>query len=383
MKKRNLTIAVAPDSFKGTLTAMEAAACIERGLKNIIPHISVRKVPMADGGEGTVTAIVGATDGKMVSRTVQNPLGKKIKASFGLTGDKETAVIEMAAANGLALLASKERNPMKTSSHGTGELIYHALNSGAKKVLVGIGGSATNDGGAGMAQALGIKLLDRKGHQIKGCGEGLGKLDRIDMSGIDPRLASLSVEVACDVDNPLTGEHGASYIYGPQKGATPDMVKQLNANLKRLADIIKRDIGVDVLTVPGSGAAGGLGGGLMAFLGGKLRSGVDIVIDIVKLKEKIKGCDLVIAGEGRMDGQTVFGKTASGVAKIAKQLDIPVISISGCTGEGIRNVHSIGVDAYFSALQECVTEEELHKQAPAMLTDCTEQIARLLSLKII
>ncbi len=294
-------------------------------------------------------------------------LGKKIKTSFGLSGDKKTAVIEMASANGLALLKPKERNPMKTSTYGTGELIRHATNCGTKKVLVGIGGSATNDGGTGMAQALGVRLLDKHGKQIKGCGGELENLDRIDMSKVDPRIAKLKVEVACDVDNPLTGPHGAAQIYGPQKGATPAMVKQLDKNLKHLARIIKRDIGVDILKVPGSGAAGGLGGGLMAFLGGVLRPGIDIVIDSVKLEKNIKGCDLVITGEGRMDGQTVFGKTPSGVARVAKKLGIPVIAICGSTGKGAHDVHSIGIDAYFSALQEPVDEQDLPKRGPGML----------------
>ena len=246
MKKT--TIAIAPDSFKGNLTAMEAASYMERGLKNVLLNIAVRKIPMADGGEGTVRAIVESTGGKFVKRTVKGPLGRKVKAEFGITGDGKTAVIEMAAANGLALLKPKERNPMKTSTFGTGQLIKHALSLNVRHVLVGIGGSATNDGGTGMARALGVRFLDAKGKAIPEGGGALGRLSSIDMSKVDPRLKKVAVEVACDVDNPLTGPHGAAHVYGPQKGATPAMVKQLDTNLARMAELVKRDIGVDILT---------------------------------------------------------------------------------------------------------------------------------------
>lgn len=364
------------------MSAQEAASCIETGLKRVLRPVTIRKIPMADGGEGTVQAIVEATNGKMVTRSVRNPLGRKIKASFGITGDGHTATLEMASASGLVLLRPEQRNPMVTSTVGTGDLIKHALDMGVRKILIGIGGSATNDGGTGMARALGVRFLDAKGRNLPEGGGSLKKLARIDLSQLDPRLKKVSVEVACDVDNPLTGPHGAASVYGPQKGATPAMVRELDAGLKQLAAVIRKEMGIRILNVPGSGAAGGLGGGLMAFLNGRLRPGVDIVIDIVGLKKKLKGCDLVITGEGRMDGQTVFGKTPAGVARVAGELDIPVIAISGSLGDGVRKVNSIGIAAFFSALQSPVPEKDLPLRGPVMLTDCAEQVARLITLPL-
>lgn len=380
MTKKRYRIGIAPDSFKGSLSALEAATCIEQGFKSVLKGVSIVKVPMADGGEGTVRAIAEATKGRILTRTVTGPRGGRVKAEFSMSGDGRTAVIEMAAASGLALLKPSQRNPMVTSTRGTGELMKHALKLGAKKILTGIGGSATNDGGTGMARALGIRFLDAAGKQIPEGGGGLAKLDCIDVSRADPRLKGASIEVACDVDNPLIGRNGAAHIYGPQKGATPRMVKTLDANLKRMASVIKRDLGVDILNVPGSGAAGGLGGGLMAFTGGVLRPGVDIVIDSVGLKRRLKNCDLVVTGEGRMDGQTIFGKTPAGVARVAGELGVPVIAICGSTGANVERVHTIGIDAYFSALQESIDESELPERGPAMLVDCAAQVARLLAL---
>jgi len=376
-----MKVAIAPDSFKGVMTALEAAQRIERGLKRALFGVKCRKIPMADGGEGTVRAIVDATRGRFISRTVQDPLGRKVRSKFGISGDGKTAMIEMAAASGLALLKPSERNPMKTTTFGTGELIRHALSLNVKHILVGIGGSATNDGGMGVAQALGVKFLDARGKKIGRGGGSLNKLDRIDMSGLDRCLKHVKVEVACDVDNPLTGPHGAAKVYAPQKGATDAMVKELDAGLRHFASIIKREVGADIQTVPGSGAAGGLGGGLMAFLNGKLRPGIDIVIDSVKLARRIKGCDLVITGEGRMDHQTAFGKTPYGVAKVAKQAGLPVIAICGSLGKDPRIVHSIGINAFFSSLENSVDEEDLPKRAPAMLENCAEQVGRLLAIK--
>jgi glycerate kinase len=375
-------VAIAPDSFKGSLTALEAATCIEEGLKKAASGVSCRKVPMADGGEGTVQAIVDATGGRFIKRTVADPLGRRIKATFGLSGDGKSAIMEMAAASGLAILKPRERNPMKTTTYGTGELIKHALKLGVKKILIGIGGSATNDGGTGMAEALGVRFLDAGGKALSGSGGNLHKIASIDMKGLDPRLKHVRIEVACDVNNPLTGRHGAAQVYAPQKGATPEMVKRLDAGLSHLAKVIKRDLGVSILKAPGSGAAGGLGGGLMAFVNGQLRPGINIVIDSVKLARKIKGCDLVITGEGRMDHQTAFGKTPAGVAKVSKAQGIPVIAICGCLGKNPQIVNTVGIDAFFSALEEGVDEEDLPKRGPAMLTNCAEQLGRLMALQL-
>ncbi len=375
-----MKVAIAPDSFKGSMTALEAAKCIERGLKRALFGVTCRTIPMADGGEGTVRAIVDATDGRFISRTVQDPLRRKIQSMFGISGDGRTAVIEMAAASGLALLKPRERNPMKTTTFGTGELIRHALSLNVKHILIGIGGSATNDGGMGLAQALGVRFLDARSRKIGSGGGVLKKLDRIEVSGLDPRLKHVKVEVACDVDNPLTGPHGAAKVYAPQKGATVAMVRELDTGLSHFAKIVKRDVGPDIATVPGSGAAGGLGGGLMAFLGGKLRPGIDIVIDSVKLAQRIKGCDLVITGEGRLDNQTAFGKTPHGVARVAKRAGLPVIAICGSLGEDPQIVHTIGIDAFFSALEEPLEEEDLPKRGPEMLENCAEQVGRLLAI---
>jgi len=377
-----MKIAIAPDSFKGSMTALEAATCIERGLKNVLSGISIRKIPMADGGEGTVRAVVEATGGRMLHRTVTGPRGESVRAALGVAGDGQTAVIEMAAASGLALLETHERNPMVTTTYGTGELIRHALRQSVKKLLIGIGGSATNDGGMGMARALGVRFLDSRGKVIPEGGGALKRLHHIDVSGLDPRVRNVTVEAAYDVENPLVGPKGAAAVYAPQKGATPQMVKELDLGLRQLAAVVRESLHKRIATVPGAGAAGGLGGGLIAFLDGTLRPGIDIVIDIVKLPKRIKGCDLVITGEGRMDGQTVFGKTPAGVARVAKEQGIPVIALCGSIGRNARKVHRIGIDAYFWALQELVEETELAKRGPGMLIECAEQVGRFLALQV-
>jgi len=376
-----MKIGIAPDSFKGNMTALQVASRIEKGLRKALGNITVVKVPMADGGEGTAKTIADATGGRMVRRTVSGPLGKPVKASFGISGDGHTAVIEMAEASGIALLTPSQRNPMRTTTRGTGELIKHALKLGVSHLLVGIGGSATTDGGMGMAKALGVRFLDKRGREVSDNGRGLLRVASIDMTGLDPRLEDIRVEVACDVDNPLTGPRGAAQVYGPQKGATPEMVGQLDAGLENLAAVIKRDLGKSVLKVPGSGAAGGLGAGLLAFLHGELRPGIDIVVDAVQLAKRLKGCDLVITGEGRMDGQTAFGKTPAGVAGVAKSLGLPVIALAGCLGPGVSKVHKIGIDAYFSTLERSINEEEIPVVGPTMLTNCAEQVGRVIAIK--
>ena len=353
---------------------------MEEGFKKALKNITVKKIPMADGGEGTVCAIVEATGGKIVKRTVLDPLGRKIRSSFGISGDGRTAVIEMAEASGLVLLKPKERNPMKTSTYGTGQLIKVALKLGVSHILIGIGGSATNDGGTGMARALGVKFLDADGNPLPEGGGSLSKLAQIDMSKLEPRLKKVKIEVACDVDNPLTGKTGAAQVYGTQKGATVAMIKKLDAGLLNMAKVIKHDLGVNILKVPGGGAAGGLGAGLMAFVGGELRPGVDIVIDRIKLRQRMKGCDLVVTGEGRMDWQTAFGKTPSGVARVAKELGIPVIAICGCLGKDAAKVNDIGIDAFFSTLEINTDDEELPEKAPIMLRNCAEQVGRLIDI---
>jgi len=374
-------ITIAPNAFKGTLTAAEAALCIKHGLQKALPDATFVCVPMADGGDSTAAAIVDATGGHWVRCRVSDPLGRRISAQFGLTGDGRTAVVEMAAASGLVLLKPAERNPLITSTRGTGELIRAALAKKISRLLVGIGGSATNDGGMGMARALGVKFLDAQGGELPEGGGALDKLARIDIAGLDPRLKQIQMEVACDVDNPLFGPRGAAQVYGPQKGATPAMVRKLDAGLKRLAAVIKQDLGLEVEKLPGAGAAGGMGAGLAAFLKGQMRPGVDIVMEAVNLPTKLAGCDLVITGEGRLDGQTIFGKAPAGVAKAAQKLGLPVIGICGSLGTGAGKLAGVGFVASFSALEELMPEAELAKRAPGMLERCAEQVGRLLAIQ--
>ncbi len=375
-----MRIAIAPDSFKGTLSAQEAAEEIERGLKRALPGVETILVPVADGGEGTVESMADALDGRLVEVDVHDPLGRPRKASLAISGDGSLAVLEMASASGLPLLAPDERNPLKTCTQGTGDLIKYAIDQGVKKILAGIGGSATNDAGTGMARVLGFRFLDTDGKELEPGGGSLGRLASIDADGRDPLLSGVEFEIACDVDNPLTGPKGASRVFGPQKGATPEMVVALDRNLANFAAVARRDLGADILEAPGAGAAGGLGGGFMAFCGGTLRSGAEMVTEAVGLKSKIKGFDLVITGEGRMDSQTAHGKTPAGVAAVARELGIPVIAICGSAGPGIQELRSIGIEAVFDALPEPVSEADLPKRAPEMLATCAEQVGRLIAL---
>ena len=377
-----MKVCIAPDSFKESLSAAEVAEAIRRGVLKVAPGAQTVIVPMADGGEGTVRALVDATGGEFVRETVTGPLGGKVQAHYGLLGEGETAVIEMAAASGLPLLPPDERNPMLTTTFGTGELIRSALDRAVKHIIVGIGGSATVDGGAGMAQALGAKLLDEKGEEIGFGGGELRRLERIDLSGLAPRVASVEVEVACDVTNPLTGPEGAARIYGPQKGATPEMVEALERNLAHLAHVIANDLGKDVCDLPGAGAAGGLGAGLVAFLGAKLKPGVEIVIEASGLREKMKGCHLVITGEGQLDEQSAFGKTIDGVAGVAKGLGIPVVAIAGSLGKGCEKVLGRGVSAYFSTVPGPGSLQEALTEAAEFLERTAEQVMRLAQVKL-
>jgi len=369
---------VAPDSFKGSASAKEVAQAIADGLKVALPDAEFDLVPMADGGEGTVDALVAATGGQIVNVKVTGPLGEPVEGFFGILGDGETAVIEMAAAAGLHLVPPQKRNPLITTTYGVGELIKAALEMGCRKLIIGIGGSATNDGGAGMAQALGAKLLDENGNEIGFGGGELGKLAHIDVSSLDKRIQEAEIFVACDVTNPLTGPNGASAVYGPQKGATPEMVKVLDENLRHYAQIIRRDLGVDVEHVPGAGAAGGLGAGLMAFCNAKLQRGVDLVIQAVKLDERIKNADLVITGEGKLDFQTGFGKVPYGVAQIAKRQNKTVIAIVGQMGDGSEKCRDWGIDACFSIVNRPMSEQEAIANTLPLLRRTSEELGWLI-----
>lgn len=377
-----MKIVIAPDSYKESLTAMEVAVAIENGFRHVLPEAEYIKLPMADGGEGTVQSLVDATGGDIIQHKVTGPLGEQVDAFFGLMGDGKVAIIEMAAASGLHLVAPEQRNPLQTTTYGTGELIKAVLDKGAKHIIVGIGGSATNDGGIGMAQALGIKLLDTYGKEIGYGGGALARLATIDMSELDPRLANVKLEVACDVDNPLCGEKGASAVFGPQKGATPEMVMQLDANLEHYAEIIKTQLGTDVKDMAGAGAAGGLGAALLGLLNASLRPGIEIVMDAVNLVDVIADADLVITGEGRIDSQTIHGKTPIGVARTAKKYNKPVIGIAGCLSNDCHVVHDHGIDAVFSVVPRSVSLAEALKDAAENVELTARNVAAIYQLRI-
>ncbi|WP_221253801.1 glycerate kinase [Campylobacter sp. 19-13652] len=339
-----MKVVVAIDSFKGSLSSLEAGEAVKEGIGDLA---EVAVVPIADGGEGTVEALRDALGGKSVSVVVSDPLGRKISASYAMAFDR--AIFEMAASSGLPLLEPSERNPMKTSTYGFGELLLDALNKGARKFIIGIGGSATNDAGMGMLRALGVKFKDASGAYLAGVGADLMRVASVDISGLDARIRECEIVVACDVNNPLYGENGAAYIYGAQKGANADMIEQLDAGLRRFCEVASRELGADMEQVAGAGAAGGLGYALLAFLGASLRRGVDIVCDEVGLKSALVGADLVITGEGRFDTQSLMGKTPSGVAKLAKAAGAKVVVLAGSLGDDLADSELI--DACFSVVR--------------------------------
>ncbi len=377
-----MKILIAPDAFKESMSAVTAANAIESGILKVLPQAECKKIPMADGGEGTTEALVNATGGKLYTTQVLNPLGDVIEATYGVLGNGKTAVIEMASASGLGLIAAHERNPMITSTYGTGQLIKAALDHHVSHLIIGIGGSATNDGGAGMFQGLGGVLLDKWGNPLGSGGGSLSDLQLIDVSGLDPRLRQVTIEVACDVTNPLTGPSGASPIFGPQKGASPEMVKVLDSNLKHFAKCLFEQLGADIENVPGSGAAGGLGGGLMAFLGAKLVSGVSLVIHYTELEEAIKEVDWIITGEGSIDGQTAYGKTLAGIGTLAKKYNTPVIALVGRMGEGAENMYEHGITSIFGILPELTPLEVALKEGSKNLEKTSENLARLLAVSM-
>ncbi|MBX9974062.1 glycerate kinase [Cytobacillus firmus] len=370
-----MKIVIAPDSFKESLSALDAANAIERGFKFIFPEADYKKMPMADGGEGTVRSLVDATEGTIIERTVTGPLGEPVKAFFGLMGDGKTAVIEMAAASGLHLVPSEKRNPLITSTWGTGELIAAAMDLGVQHIIIGIGGSATNDAGAGMIQALGGKLLNKTGSDIGPGGGSLAQLAAIDLSGLDSRLRDVHFEVACDVDNPLTGTRGASAIFGPQKGATPEMVELLDQNLGHFADVVENALGKPFRHIEGAGAAGGIGGSLLAILNADLKKGIEIVLHAVDFENEVKDADLVITGEGKIDSQTIYGKTPIGVARAAKKHGIPVIGLAGSLSDDSDIVHEHGIDALFSIVPSVVTLPEALEKAAIYMERTARNIA--------
>lgn len=374
-----MKIVVAPDSFKESMTAKEVCEYIEKGLKAVSKNWEIIKIPMADGGEGTLDALIDSTKGKIFYEQTVGPLGDELTSRFGILGEKNIAVIEMASTSGLELISPEKRNPYITTTFGTGQLILKALDLNVEKIILGIGGSATNDGGAGMLQALGAKLLDENNNQIGYGGYELSRLKKIDFSELDERLKKVEILVACDVTNPLTGENGASHIFGKQKGATPEMIKVLDRNLLLYSKIIEKDLGIKVDDIPGSGAAGGLGAGLLA-LGANLKKGIDIVIEASEFEKKIAGANIVITGEGSIDGQTRFGKTPYGVAMAAKKQGIPTITLAGNVGKDIDILYDYGFDAIFSIMQGVETLESALENGKLNLERTAKNIGKILNI---
>jgi glycerate kinase len=385
-KSNNFTcemkILIAPDSFKDCMSAMEVAKALERGIRRIMPDALCTLLPLADGGEGTVESVTDATGGSRIRQKVKDPLMREVDSFYGITGDGKTAIIEMAAASGIELLKTGERNPWITSTFGTGQLIRDALDRGVKKILLGIGGSATNDGGTGMAQALGVKFRGKEGILDVRGGGALSGVQEIIMDGLDERIATAEIIVACDVDNPLTGPKGASAIYGPQKGADADMVPKLDRNLVQLANLIREQLGKEIEEIPGAGAAGGLGAGLMAFLDARLVSGFDMIASVVGLREKIRDAQLVITGEGKLDSQTRFGKTPWGVAQMAKQFNLPVIAVAGTLDQDAGLLYEHGFDLLMPIQEKPGDLETSLKNGEMLLTRTGERLARLLKMEI-
>lgn len=373
-----MKIVIAPQSFKGSIFALEAARAIERGVLAADPAAETVLVPVADGGDGTLEALVNTTGGQIFRSIVTGPLGQAVEAMWGVMGDSQTAVVEMARASGLALVLPKRRNPRTATTRGTGEIIKEALDQGFTRIIVGLGGSATNDAGAGMASALGARFLDARGQPLPNGGAALAKLARIDTSGLHPRLAEATIIGATDVTNPLCGPTGASAVYGPQKGATPETVAELDAALKNFAEVARRDLGIDILERPGAGAAGGLGAGLMAFTGAELRSGIDMVCEILEFDKHLEGADLVITGEGRADESTVYDKAPVGVARRARLRQVPTIILAGNIGPGYQMLYQHGIAGIVCIADRPMSFEHSIARTAELLEGAAERTLHLL-----
>tara|TARA_R100001369_G_scaffold92277_3_gene136550 strand:+ start:341 stop:1543 length:1203 start_codon:yes stop_codon:yes gene_type:complete len=370
----SMKIVVATDSFKECLTAKEVAANIALGIRIVMPNAEIQEIPISDGGEGVLEAILNGIGGKRLSVLVMDPLMRQITAEYGILNDNTTAVIEMAQASGLELLTEHEKNPLTTTTFGTGQLIRDALDQGCEKIIIGIGGSATNDGGAGMVRALGAKFLNEAGDEINDGGGNLNELFTIDLSDFDKRIQKCEVIVACDVSNPLTGINGASFVYGYQKGGNQQDLKILDSNLAHYARIIKSTLDLDVSDMPGAGAAGGTGAGLMAFLKGRPVNGIELILKTLRVEERLKEANLLFTGEGKIDGQTLQGKTISGIALMAKKHQVPVIVITGKIGEDIEDIYDMGVNAVYSIVNRPMKLDQAIEEAPKLIQDTAKNI---------
>jgi len=376
--RQPLKILVAPNAFKESLSAIDAARAIAKGVRRGLPNARVTEIPIADGGDGTLEAVISGTSGRILKATVVGPLGTRLTAEYGVTGDGKTAVIEMSRASGLALVPTARRNPMRTTSFGTGQLIQAALSRGVGRILLGIGGSATVDGGIGALQALGVSFLDRQGKPVRHGGTGLLAIEKIDLSRLQPGLKRVEILVACDVDNPLIGSKGAAAVFGPQKGATPAMVKQLDRGLAQLAILIAQTTGRQFEQIPGTGAAGGIAGSFLGLLGARLRPGSELVFDLLKLDRIVPRMDWVITGEGQIDFQTQFGKGPGMLARLAARHGVPVIGIAGSVAENAGELSRKGFTALFSITNRPMDLETAMQEGPRLMERIAEQVARLI-----
>lgn len=373
-----MKIIVAPDSFKGSLSAPDICKIIKKGIVTVFPEAEVINLPLADGGEGTMENLVYSSNGKTISIDVKDPLGRKIKASYGILGDKETVIIEMAQASGLPLLKENEKNPLVTSSYGTGELIKDAVLNGYRKFIIGLGGSATNDGGAGALKALGMKFYDRSGSELRGEGADLINLTHFDESGLLPELSECVFTIASDVENTLCGIGGASYIFGPQKGATPEMVKQLDEVLFHFSEIVLGQKNIDMKKQIGGGAAGGLGAALITFLNARFCPGIEVIVKAIDFEKHIQDADLVITGEGKLDFQTLSGKVIAGVTKLTNRKEIPAIALCGGVTLSTAQLKELGLQAGFSIVPGPCSLEEALEKAPLWIEESTIQLMNII-----
>ena len=375
-----MKILVAPDSFKESLSAIQVAEAISKGVLKIIPNAEIIKTPISDGGEGLLDALVNDKNGKIITVKVYDPLYRSIAAEYGILNEGTTAVIEMAKASGLELLKEQEKNPDITSSYGTGQLILDALDRGCQKIIIGIGGSATNDGGMGMVKALGGKFINKEGVELTEGGGALGELSSIDLTNFDKRISNCKIVVACDVTNKLTGENGASFVYGAQKGGSKEQLEFLDKNLQHYAAIIRNHLGIEIENINGAGAGGGMGAGLIAFLNAELKSGIDLILETLEIKKHIKNIDLIITGEGEIDKQTLQGKTILGIAALAKEYYVPVIAITGKIGDNIDEIYKLGITSIFSIVNKPMKLEEAINDVEYLIQSCIETIIRTIKL---
>ncbi len=374
-----MKVLVAPDSFKGSLTSGQIIELVEAAGKRVLPDCQVLKMPIADGGEGTVDALVEILKGEKRQLAVKNPLLETVYAAYGIVNG-DTAVIEMAQASGLPLIEMERRNPLYTSTYGTGELIRGVLEAGFRKIIIGIGGSATNDGGIGAMEALGARFLDGQGRQVKGIGESLGAIETIDLSNLMPELKAADIQVMCDVDNPLTGQRGATFVYGPQKGGTAEILERLEVGMLHYERLIRRDLGIDLSQIEGAGAAGGLGGALMAFLGAKLKSGIETILEVVDFAHILGDVDLVVTGEGRLDRQSAYGKVISGIGKACLKQGVPVVALVGSIGEGAEAIYDCGISGIVPIVNGPMTLAEAMEKAQQLTLEGAERLFRLIKI---